>query len=249
MRTTSAHSNRGQSELAERQMRNWVLELQTQKRLAEERELTHVRQLIKPYVVISREAGTDGGQIAQAVAAKCGWKALDGELLDYMAEHDHLSRVALDFVDERAVSWFHEMFGTWLDKQLVSQAEYVSRLGKLVLLAAQHESTVFVGRGVQFMLPRERGLAVRIIAPEKYRIRQLISQRNCTEREAKEFMEKTDSGREQFVERYFHHDIADPHFYDFVINLKYLPREEAIDLIVREAKRHEQQARMEVAGR
>src|SRR2546430_16878977 len=134
MRTTS-HSNRGPSELAERQMRNWVLELQTQKRLAEERQV-RVQELTHPYVFISRESGVDGGEIARAVAAACGWKALDSELLDYMAEHDHLSRLALDFVDERAVSWFHEMFGTWLDKQLVSQAEYVGRLGRLVLLAA-----------------------------------------------------------------------------------------------------------------
>src|SRR4029079_7274108 len=116
-----------------------------------------------PYLAISRQAGTDAGGIARAVAARCGGKVLDDELLDYMAEHDHLSRLALEFVDERAVSWFHEMFGTWLDKQLVSQAEYVIRVGRLLLLAAQHESTVFVGRGAHFMLPRERGIAVRII--------------------------------------------------------------------------------------
>ncbi len=247
MRTSTSHSNRGQSELAERQMRNWVLELQTQKRLSEERQLTQVHQLIHPYVVISREAGVNGGEIAQAIAAKCAWRALDDELLDYMAEHDHLSRLALDFVDERAVSWFYEMFGTWLEKQLVSQAEYVSRLGKLVLLAAQHESTVFVGRGVQFMLPRGRGLAVRIIAPTKVRMKSIMERRQCNERQAKEFIETTDNGREQFVRRYFHHDISDPQLFDFVINLAHIPREEAIDVIASAAKRHEQRTLAEAA--
>jgi hypothetical protein len=163
---------------------------------------------------------------------------LDSELLDYMAEHDHLSRLALEFVDERAVSWFHEMFGTWLDKQLVSQAEYVSRLGKLLLLAAQHESTVFVGRGAHFMLPRDRGIAVRIIAPIKQRIHNIMDLRQCREREAKDFIERTDRGREQFVERYFHRDVSDPHLYDLMINLGYIPRAEAVDLIVAAVERH-----------
>src|SRR4051794_29815373 len=107
MPTSTSHLKHGQSELAERQMRNWVIGLQTQQRLAEEQHQTRVQQLIHPYVFISREAGVDGGQIAHAVAQACGWKLLDSELLDYMAEHDHLSRLALDFVDERAVSWFH----------------------------------------------------------------------------------------------------------------------------------------------
>ena len=102
-------------------------------------------QLIQPYLTISRETGIDAGELAHAIATKCGWKVFDRELLDYLAEHDHLSRLALDFVDERTRSWFHEIFGKWLDQQLISQAEYVSRLGRIVLLAAQHESTVFVG--------------------------------------------------------------------------------------------------------
>lgn len=237
MRTSPLPRSRALSELAERQMRTWALQLQSQQRLAEERAATPVPQLIQPYVAISRETGVDAGELAQAVASQCGWKMLDRELLDYLADHDHLSRIALDFVDERAVSWFHEMFGKWLDEQLVSQAEYVSRLGRIVLLAAQYESTVFVGRGVQFILPRERGLAVRIIAPRKKRVQRVMERRQCSEREARQFAEETDNARAQFIQRYFRHDVADPHLYDLVINLEHLTRNDAVDLIVSECKR------------
>jgi hypothetical protein len=174
MQKSTTHSNRGLSHLAERQMRNWALDLQTQRRLAAQNEALEPEQIVHPYLAISREAGSDAGGIARAVAAKCGWKVLDDELLDYMAEHEHMSRLALEFVDERAVSWFHEMFGKLLERQLVSQAEYVSRLGKIMLLAAQHESTVIVGRGARFILPRELGFAVRIIAPIKQRIQSVM---------------------------------------------------------------------------
>jgi cytidylate kinase len=153
-----------------------------------------------------------------------------------MVEHYHWSRVALDFVDERTVSWFHEVFGKWLDQQLVSQAEFVHRLGKTVVLAAQHESLVFVGRGAQFILPRNRGLAVRIVAPTKQRIECIKERRHCSRHDAEKFITETDKGRADFVQRYFHRDVADPHLYDFVINLENVSRDAAVNLIVNECK-------------
>jgi cytidylate kinase len=237
------------NDVAERQMRNWALDLQTRQQLAEEQAQTNVPQWIHPYVAISREAGVDATELAGAIANECGWKVLDRELLDYLAEHDNLSRLALEFVDERTVSWFHEMFGKWLEQQLVSQAEYVSRLGRLVLLAAQHESSIFVGRGVQFMLPRDRGLAVRIIAPLKQRVQCLMRRKQTTEREAKQLMAEIDDNRAQFVQRYFHRDIADPHLYDLVVNLEHIPRSAAVELIASEAKRHAECVRERASGR
>jgi cytidylate kinase len=218
-------------------MRTWALQLQSQQQLEDERRTPAVRELIHPYLAISRETGVNAREIAAAVASRCGWKLFDRELLDYLAEHNHLSRIALDFVDERTVCWFHEVFGKWLDSQLVSQAEYVSRLGRLVLLAAQHESTVFVGRGVQFILPRDRGVAVRLVAPRKQRVECITAQRQCSPKEAERFIDETDSGREHFVRRYFHRDVADSHLYDLVINLEHVPREAAVDLIVGECAR------------
>src|SRR5690349_14004438 len=100
------HHSRGLSAVAERQMRNWALDMQTQQRLASEHAREDVKKLIHPYIAFSREAGVDATGLARLVAEKCGWKLFDRELLDYLAEHDHLSRFALEFVDEKVVSWF-----------------------------------------------------------------------------------------------------------------------------------------------
>jgi cytidylate kinase len=219
-------------------MRTWALQIQAQQCLEDERAAVRVvEELIHPYIAISRETGVDAAEIAHAVASECNWKALDRELLDYLAEHDHLSRIALDFVDERSVSWFRELFGKWLDEQVISQSEYVSRLGRIVLLAGQHESTVFVGRGVQFILPRESGMAVRIIAPLNERIRCVKERRQCSASEARSFVEGTDRARANFVKKYFQHDVADPHLYDLVINLEFMPRDAAVGMIVGECRR------------
>jgi hypothetical protein len=239
MRTGTLPHSGAISQLAERQMRTWVLQLQAQRRLEDEPIETVLEEQIHPYLALSRETGVNAPELAHAVAAQCGWKVLDRELLDYLAEHDHLSRFSLDFVDEKVVSWFRETFGRWLDEQLVSQATYVRRLGRIALLAAQHESTIFIGRGVQFVLPSESGLTVRIIAPRKQRVEQIRQQHQCSLRDAERFVDHTDNDRAQFVRRYFLHDVADPHLYDMVINLGHLPRQAAIDIIVRECRRRQ----------
>ena len=220
------------SALAERQMRMSALGIESKRRAEEQRAKALPQQLIHPYVAISREVGVDAGEIANLVAAKCNWKVIDREVLDYMAEHYHWSRVALEYVDEQTASWFHDTFAKWLDNQIVSQAEYVSRLKSIVLMAAQHESTVFVGRGVQFILPREHGLAVRVIAPIKQRISRIAERRQCSLSDAERFIHETDKGRGDFVRRYFHRDVADPHLYDVVLNLEYTPREVIADSII-----------------
>jgi cytidylate kinase len=211
-------------------MRVWTLDLEARRRL--EQEAASPKELIHPYVAISRESGVDASELAKLVAKKFGWKVFDRELLDYMAEHYSWSNVALDYVDEKTASWFHETFAKLLDQRIVTQAEYVSRLGKLVLLAAQHESNVFVGRGVQFILPRDRGLTVRIVAPKRQRIKNVMQRRNCSQRDAEKHIDEIDNGRSAFVQRYFHRDLADPHMYDLVINLEHNSREAALNLIL-----------------
>ena len=230
MRSSVIPRSRELSEAAERQMRVWALDLETRQRV--EQEKPSPKPVIYPYVAISREAGVDAGEIAKLVAEKLGWKVFDRELLDYMAEHYNWSRVALDYVDERTASWVHETFGKWLDQQLVTQAEYFSRLGKILLLAAQHESNVFVGRGAQFILPRDVGMTVRIIAPKEQRVKRIMESRQCNRQSADHFVDETDKGRADFIRRYFRHDVADPHLYDLIINLAHTSREAAVDLIL-----------------
>jgi cytidylate kinase len=125
---------------------------------------------------------------------------------------------------------------SWLDRNLVSESEYVEHLGKIVLLAASSGKVVFVGRGAQMFLPRNKGLAVRIIAPLNYRIEQTMRQRGLNHALAKKWVEETDHARCDFVRSHFHHDVADPKLYDLVINLEPIGPHGARDLIVETAQ-------------
>jgi glucuronide carrier protein len=108
----------------------------------------------------------------------------------------------------------------------------VAHLGRVVLTAAQRGNVVFVGRGAQFFLPPGQGLAVRIIAPKKYRIQQIMRRYRFSAAKARRFIAEVDRGRREFVYRFFHRSIDDPHLYDLVINVERLGTVAAADKIV-----------------
>lgn len=220
-------------------MCRWAMHLEAQRRMAEHHlcDVADIPRLISPYVAISRECGAGGSELAQRIGQRTGWKVLDRELLDNIAERFQLDRSMLDFLDEKSANWAHEIFGKWLDHHVVTQTEYVRRLGKVVLLAAQHGRSVFVGRGAQFLLPRESGLSVRLIASRKLRVHRIMDLENLSHDEAEAFMNAHDEGRAQFVRRYFLHDVADPQLYDLVINIEHIPISAGSELVLEECNR------------
>ena len=151
-----------------------------------------------------------------------GWKVFDRQLLECMAEKYHTTPAMLELVDETTTSWVAELFGNLIVPESLTQLQYVIRASRMILMAAHGGKVVFVGRGARFILPQERGLAVRLIASQKYRIQQIMERRRVTFDEAQAYVTKTDADRRAFIKRYFHHDATDPHLYDMVINVERL---------------------------
>ena len=222
---------------AEQQMRSWALGLEVRKRLEHDRTTPQLSKEFHPYVAISREAGARGADVARRVGDKLGWPTLDKDLLDYMADRYKLPKDMLKFVDETTSNWVFDLFGKWLDRHLVSQQEYVVHLGRIVLMAARHSSSVFVGRGVQFLLPRDLGFTIRIVAPLDQRIEHIAHLEQLNHDEAEKYVVDVDAGRRDFVRRYFRHDVDDSSLYDLVINMKYLDVDGAADLVVSQCRR------------
>lgn len=217
---------------AEQQMRQWTLGLEIKDRVDHEQALKELPEGVHPFITISRDAGGEAEEIAHEVGRKLDWDVLGKELLDEMAEKFKLERGRIEFVDENRASWIVEVFGKWLDSRIVTPTEYVSRLGKIILLAAHHGSAVFLGRGAQFFLPRDRGLAVRIIAPRAKRIEHVRQRQQLDQKQAAKYVDDIDRDRGKFIQRCFHHDVGDAYLYDLVISLEHFTAEDAIHLIV-----------------
>jgi cytidylate kinase len=215
---------------AERQMQQW-LRLQKGQDNAVPAPSTGKLAGIGPYLTISRESGAGGSQIARLVGEAISWEVLDRKLLECVAESYHTSPAVLELVDETTTNWITEIFGNWHNPASVSQMQYVCRLSRVILMAAQAGKVIFVGRGAQFVLPHERGLSVRLVAPLKYRVQQIMQRRHLSFEEAREYVKKTDAGRQECARQYFNHDIADPHLFDLVVNVEKLGPECAAHLI------------------
>ncbi len=219
--------------VAERRMQAWARTQEIADRSLRLDQPQRSACCVGPYVGISREAGAGGSTVAEMLGRRLGWEVLDKGVLDQVADHFHLSRAGLEAVDETTMSWAYDIFGPWLDREIVSHEKYLSRLTRILLAAARRGKIVFVGRGAQFLLPRESGYAVRLIASEKYRIAQLAGRHDLSPAKARHLMHNLDRGRRQFVRHFFHQDIDDPHLYDLVLNVEQFGPEGTSDGIIR----------------
>ena len=175
---------------------------------------------VGPYLAISRESGTGGGQIARLVGEMTGWEVLDRELLECLAELYRTSPAVLNLVDETTANWISEIFDNGICPDFAVHTEYMFHLSRMILMAAQAGKVIYVGRSAHFLLPHRRGLLVRLVASPGYRVQQIVERRRLSYDKARDYVEKTDAGRQEFVRQYFHRDIADPHLYDLMVNVE-----------------------------
>jgi len=232
---------------AERQMRTWSLVQETAQEMSQSHRLDAPHARLGNFITISREAGAGGSEIAELVGQRLGWNVLDRNLVACVAERFHLSQPMLELLDETGSNWAYDIFGPWLDRRIIPREKYVVRLARIVTAAARRGNVVIVGRGGAFLLPRGQGLAVRIVATEKYRVRRIMEKYAMAATQARHFITTVDRGRREFVTRFFHHDVADPHLYDLVINVDFLGPEAAAEEIVLAWERRE--ARRQAAAR
>jgi len=217
---------------AERRMHEFEMNRELQDRASCTRHTALQAQCGTCYLTISRETGAGGSRVAELVGKKLQWEVFDKELLDCVSDQSQLPRPMLELVDETRGNWLYDVLGAWMDRQIVPQDKYVANLSRAVLAIARRGHAVFVGRGVQFLLPHELTLAVRLIAPEKYRVRQIMELKQLDADQARRYVAETDTGRRDFVERFFHRNIADPHLYHLTINVEHFGLEGAAEFIL-----------------
>ena len=196
------------------------------------RPTTGGQQNVGPYLLVSRETGAGGSEIAKRVAHRLGWELLDKEILEALESNYGTPAAVLDVVDEKKPNWLTDLFNGWIEGHGFSQLTYVHRLHRVFDMAAQRGNVVIVGRGARFILPRRAGLSVRIIAPLEFRVEQIILRQGMSAAKSREFVEHSDRQRISFVKRYFHRNVADPHFHDLVLNVEQFGQDNAVDLII-----------------
>jgi hypothetical protein len=216
MKPTASGESYGTAQLVERQML-----------LKQVREAARRRPTEKPipsfkYLTISRRIGSLGDAIAQEVAVSLGWRICDREIVDYIAQKNHVRQSLVSKLDEKAQNMIYDRVQRFLQLpggDSFGIEEYHEALLKtLTYLAARGES-IIVGRGSNFILHDDpNGLHVRITAPNELRTQRLTQRWGVSFGEARRRLRELDDERREFVREHFNADIDDPNAYDLVFD-------------------------------
>ena len=207
--------------LIEEQVNRWQL---TRKKEAPEKEGVSI-------VTLSREPGSGGRIIAGRLAEKLGIDIFHQEVIHQIAKSADVSETVLETLDERGLNTLEHWVSSLVHERHLWPDRYMQHLMKVIGTIGNHGRAVIVGRGANFVLPPEKRFAVRIVAPQAWRIENVIKEFDISSEEAKRRVLRTDSDRKAFIRKYFNADIADPTNYDLVINTATLELDDAVNVI------------------
>jgi cytidylate kinase len=171
-----------------------------------------------PVIAISREPGSGGRIVAEGIAERLGYDLFHREIIQEMAESADMSSRVLATLDEKGLSVLEDWISELVNERHLWPDQYLKHLMKVVGAIGKHGRAVVVGRGATFILPPEQRFSVRMVAPLEVRVKNVASNFDVSLEEARRRVLRTESDRRAFTRKYFHADIADPNYYDLVVN-------------------------------
>ncbi len=199
-------------------------------------QLERWRQAVRkpvPYVItISRETGAGGSEIARRLAEELRMDLMGSQIIQRVAQNAKMSTSVVETLDEKAVSRVDSMINSLFVSRHLSPNDYLRHLTWVLGTIGEHGNSIIVGRGANFVLPKERTFRIRFVAPKEYRIQHFIKTRGMTRTEATKCVEKKDEDRMGYIRNYFKADAADPSHYDMVVNTEMTGIEGAVKIVV-----------------
>ena len=180
-------------------------------------------------ITIEREYGCGGGDIAQLVAKRLGWKLWDQRLTEEIARLANCPKAVVEAREEKNDPLYYRLFKSFLrgsyegsinapKLNLVDSETILKTTRRVVEHAAEHGNCVIVGRGSQqFLKNRPDTLRVFLYAPREDKVRRLLA-RGKSEKEAEELVDSVDRERADFIQKYFNAEWPDRPVYHSMLN-------------------------------
>lgn len=181
-------------------------------------------------LTVSREFGSGGGRIAQAMARLLGWKLLDKEIIDAIAYAGRVPREVAKQYDEHVETWLgrinqQAMRGAALAAGLELRPDAVFDAGTMVTITQQiiqeaysEGNCVIVGRAAQCILQNKPdAYHIFIYAPYQERVKRL-QKRLEKGANIEERIRTVDAERSQYLQQYYGQTWNNPHLYNLMIS-------------------------------
>ncbi len=186
----------------------------------------YFRKSIMDVVTISRQLGSQGFEIAQALAAEMGYRLVWRELINQAAIRAGAPEVALAVIDEL------NLLGICPSPEKCQA--YIEAVAKVIHELADEGRIVIVGRGGQLILRgHPNALHVRIVAPLEVRVERLAASKSIPAKAALAQIKASDRTRRLYFQKFYQADWDDPELYDLTINTARIFPASAVGLIHR----------------
>jgi cytidylate kinase len=175
-------------------------------------------------ITISRQYGSLGNIVANALGQRLGYRVVMRALISQAARAAGAPEVALAVIDELGLLGFSP---TEQDYQA-----YIQAVQAVMLELAGQGNVIIVGRGGQVVLAgRPDTLHVRTVAPLELRVARIAERHGISLQAARAQVKASDRQRRIFLRRFYDVDGHDPLLYDLVINTAHMTAEAACNLV------------------
>jgi Cytidylate kinase-like family len=222
---------RSASELANKYVREW-----DERRLGKRGKGPGVVEF-PPTICISRKLAVGGVEIADILAEKIGYRVVDQQILQHIATQTSLSEKTVAIFDERYPGKLSELVTLAFGEKAFIKSDYTKQLFSSVYAIAAFGPSIFVGRGVHLLLPREKVLAARIISSVQFRVQRLSSLMNISQEESAKQIRELDKQQAAFFKEVYNKKDASPYEFDLVVNCDYIKEPQSVGEIILSAFR------------
>jgi cytidylate kinase len=186
-----------------------------------------------PFVTISRQAGAGGNSLAKALLERIqlksyadpyrGWRIFDKEIAEILHQDKGLARSTRSLLAEEYHSEVEEFFkglvGGPMDQYKLEKSTFA-----LIRTLASIGKVILVGRaGASATRDVPGGVRVRLQAPIRWRIENMMSLMSLGRPEAEDLVKRQDHERARLARDFFDQDVDDPRLYDLVIDASQTP--------------------------
>jgi cytidylate kinase len=185
-----------------------------------------------PVITISREPGSGGSEIARRLSKALNMDLIGAQLIQHVADSAKMSRKVIESFDEKDVKFRDSLLASLFGESRPWPSEFLKHLTEVIGTIGAFGNAIIVGRGANFILPKDRTFRVRIVAPLEYRVNFFMEDRGYSKSQAEQYVIKTENDRKAFMRKHFNADVADPSHYDIIINTASMSLEGAVEAII-----------------
>jgi hypothetical protein len=194
-------------------------------------------------ITLSREYGSGGRELAEALGTRLGWYVLDYDLTTRVADRLQLKPDVVERMDEHPPGLLARIASALLvpmpespitvDTSNVLDPDAVAHaVREEILSAVKSPPLIVVGHGTQCLFHDRVGtFHVRVMAPMASRVARLEQRYGWGADRAATQARELDAARTDYVRRYYNRDIRDPLLYDLQVNTNHISIDEAARMI------------------